>query len=145
MNSIVLIALVAVVGGAAVSIQAQLLSLMDRGVGTLVGVFVTYTGGGLLISLAMLAVQGNKLGGITGLPWYTFLSGAVGLVIVGAIGYSAQRLGLVSAFTIIVASQFITAVLIDQFGLLGATLHPMNISRSVGVLLTLSGVWMILR
>lgn len=145
MNSTVLIALVAVVGGAAISIQAQLLSLMDKGVGTLEGVFVTYTGGGLLICLAMLAVHGNKLGGITGMPWYAFLSGAVGLVIVGAIGYSAQRLGLVSAFTIIVAAQFITAVLIDQFGLLGATLHPMNISRSVGILLTLSGVWMILR
>jgi bacterial/archaeal transporter family-2 protein len=145
MNSTVLIVLVAVVGGAAISIQAQFLSLMDRGLGTLEGVFVTYTSGGLLISLAMLVVRGGKLGAVASVPWYTLLSGAIGLIIVGTIGYSAQRLGLVAAFTIIVASQFITGALIDQYGLMGATVHSMNFSRSIGIFLTLSGVWLILR
>lgn len=145
MNYTLLVVLAAIVGGAAISIQAQLLSLMVRSMGTLESIFVTYAGGCLLISLAMVVSRGGKLGAISTVPWYALLSGAVGLVIVGTIGYSAQRLGLVAAFTIIVASQFITGVLIDQFGLMGAVLHPMNLSRSVGILLTLSGVWLILK
>ncbi|MEJ2157342.1 MAG: DMT family transporter [Desulfobacteraceae bacterium] len=145
MNSTVWVILVAAIGGAAISIQAQMLSLIDRGLGTLESVFITYSGGALLIGLAMLVSGGGKLGAISTVPWYSLLSGAVGLIIVGTIGYSAQRLGLVAAFTIIVASQFMTGVLIDQFGLLGAHMHPINISRLAGIVLTLSGVWLILR
>ncbi len=145
MNSAVWVMLAAVVGGAAISIQGQLLSLMDKDLGTLEGVFLTYAGGGLLISLAMLAVRGGKLGSISAVPWYALLSGAAGLVIVGTIGYSARRLGLVTAFTIMVAAQFITGVLIDQFGLMGARFHPIDLTRSLGIFLTLSGVWLILR
>ena len=145
MDTTVLIVLAAAAGGAAISIQAQLLSLMDRGMGVLESVFVTYTGGCLLISLVMLWQRGGKLEAISGVPWYALLSGAVGLVIVGTVGYSAQRIGVVAAFTIIVASQFITGVLIDQFGLMGATVHPLDLSRSAGICLTLFGIWLIIR
>jgi transporter family-2 protein len=141
----VLTILAAVAGGVAISVQAQLLGLMDRGMGSLESVFVTYTGGFILISIPMLMARGGKLGAISAVPWYAILSGAVGLVIVGSIGYSAQRLGLVAAFTIIVASQFITGVLIDQFGLIGATVHSLDFTRCIGILLMLSGVWLIMR
>jgi transporter family-2 protein len=145
MSCNVLTVLVAVAGGVAISVQAQFLGLLDRGMGALESVFVTYTGGFLLISLPILMARGGKLGIISTVPWYALLSGAVGLVIVGSVGYSAQRLGVVVAFTIIVTSQFVTGVLIDQFGFMGATVHPLDITRCIGILLLLSGVWMIIR
>jgi transporter family-2 protein len=78
-------------------------------------------------------------------PWYAYSSGALGLVIVGAIGYSAPRLGLVATFTIIVSAQFIVAALIDHFGVLGAATHPLDFSRMLGIALLLAGIWLTMR
>ena len=84
------------------------MGLMDKQIGTLESVFITYGGGGLLIGLIMLFGRGGNLAGVQGVPWYALSAGALGLVIVGTIGYSTARLGLVTVLTIIVAAQFIT-------------------------------------
>ncbi len=59
-NSIVII-LVAALGGVAIAVQAQMMGLLDKGIGTLESVFITYGTGGLLIGLAMLAMRGGNL------------------------------------------------------------------------------------
>ena len=72
-------------------------------------------------------------------------SGVLGLVIVTTIGYTVPRLGLSKAFTIIVASQFITAALLDHFGVLGAVMRPLDLSRLLGFGILIIGVWLIMR
>ena len=62
-----------------------------------------------------------------------------------AIGYSVPRLGLVTVFTVIVASQFIIAAVIDYFGLLGADIRHINISRLSGISVMLFGIWLTVR
>jgi transporter family-2 protein len=136
---------VAVIGGISVALQAQMMGLLDKSIGTLEGVFITYAGGGLLIALAMIFMRGGNLGAWQSVPWYAYSSGALGLVIVGAIGYSAPRLGLVATFTIIVSSQFLVAALIDHFGILGATTRPLDLSRILGISLLLAGIWLTMR
>jgi len=143
-NSALLI-IAAVIGGVTVALQAQMMGLLDKGIGTLEGVFITYAGGGLLITLAMIFMGGGNLGAWQSVPWYAYSSGALGLVIVGAIGYSAPRLGLVATFTIIVSSQFVVAALIDHFGVLGATTRPLDLSRLLGMALLLAGIWLTIR
>lgn len=49
-------------------------------------------------------------------PWYAFSTGLLGLVIVGVIGYTAARLGVVVAFTVMLASQFLMAAFFDHYG-----------------------------
>ena len=140
-----LLIMVAVIGGISVALQAQMMGLLDKSIGTLEGVFITYAGGGLLIALAMIFMRGGNLGAWHSVPWYAYSSGALGLVIVGAIGYSAPRLGLVATFTIIVSSQFLVAALIDHFGILGATTRPLDLSRILGISLLLAGIWLTMR
>ncbi len=137
--------LVAAVGGIAVALQAQMMGLMDRGMGTLESVFVTYGSGGLLAGLLMLLYRGGNLGQIQSLPWYVLLAGVAGLVIVGSISYSVPRLGLVSAFTVMIAAQFIAAALLDHYSLLGAELRQLSLSRVIGIGVILLGVWLTLR
>ena len=72
-------------------------------------------------------------------------AGALGLVIVGTIGYSTARLGLVTVLTIIVAAQFITGAFLDHFGVLGADLRPLNLTRISGIGLLLLGTWLVVR
>ena len=145
MGSSALLIIIAVIGGVTVALQAQMMGLLDKSIGTLEGVFITYAGGGLLIAIAMIIMRGGNLGAWQSAPWYAYSSGALGLIIVGAIGYSAPRLGLVATFTIIVSAQFVVAALIDHFGILGAIPRPLDLSRMLGITLLLIGIWLTMR
>jgi bacterial/archaeal transporter family-2 protein len=145
MSSNLLLLLVAVIGGVAVTMQAQFMGLMDRHLGTVESVFITYGSGALAVGVVMLLLRGGNLRAWSTLPWYVFLAGVVGLLIVGAIGYSVPRLGLVPALTLIVAAQFIAAAVLDHYGWLGAAVRPLDTDRALGILVLLLGVWLIIR
>ena len=137
--------LIAAIGGISVSLQAHFLGVMDKRVGTLESVFLTYAIGGMLAALLILFYRGHNLAAAQHLPWYVWTSGALGLIIVGSIGYSAPRLGLVTALAIIVGAQFITGALIDHFGLFGADPRPLDTSKFAGLGLISVGIWLTLR
>ncbi len=137
--------IIAVIGGIAVALQGQFMGLMDKNIGTLESVFITYVSGGIIAALAMLASRGGNLRAFQAVPWYALSSGLVGLIIIGSIGYTVPRLGLSKAFTIIVTSQFLVAAILDHYGLLGAAVRPMDLSRLAGMALLVGGVWLIVR
>ena len=110
-----------------------------------VTLFYTYGGGGLIIGIVMLLLRGGNLSSLQSIPNYVFLTGPLGLVIIATIGYSVPRLGLVTAFTILVASQFIIAAVIDHFGLIGADIRHINLSRFFGITIMLLGIWLTIR
>ena len=137
--------ILAVIGGIAVALQGQFMGLMDKNIGTLESVFITYASGGILVAVAMVASRGGNLKALQTVPWYALSAGVVGLVIVGTIGYTVPRLGLSRAFTIIVASQFLTASILDHYGLLGAAIRPMDLTRIGGMALLVVAVWLIVK
>ena len=145
MSNIVVLVVTAVIGGIAVVLQAQFMGVMDQSLGTLESIFITYGSGGLLIGLAMLIVRGGHLAAWRTLPWYAPLAGVTGLIIVGSIGYVTPRLGLVATFTIFVAAQFVFGAAMDHFGLLGATVRPITCSTLAGMVIVLTGVWLIVK
>ena len=136
---------VAFVAGLAVTLQGQFMGLMDRALGTKESIFITYASGGLMITLLMLATGGGNLKNWQGVPWYAFGAGILGLIIVGSIGYVIPRLGVAKGFTLIVASQFVIAALIDHYGFFSATVPPMDMTRLLGLGLMMVGVWMVVR
>ncbi len=145
LNTTISLLVVAAIGGIAVALQAQFMGLMDKQIGTLESIFITYGVGGLLIGLAMLLSRGGNLAAWHGVPWYALSSGVLGLVIVGTIGYGTARLGLVTTLIIVVTAQFITGAVLDHFGVLGAEHRPMNPNRIFGIGLMLLGTWVIIK
>ncbi len=145
MSDFVILVIVAVICGIAVVLQSQFVGMMDQGIGSLESVFITYGSGAVLISMIMLTVRGGNLSAWQNVPWYALTTGALGLVIIGTLSYSVPRLGLVAAFTIIVATQFVGGALIDHFSLLGAAERPLDLSRLAGIGVLLVGVWLIIR
>ena len=145
MNSLIALIIIAAIGGVAVALQGQFMGLMDKGIGTRESVFITYASGGALAGLAMLAFRGGNLKAWQEVPWYALTAGILGLVIVGTIGYTVPRLGLSKAFTIIVAAQFIVAAVLDHFGMLGAAMRPLDVTRLAGIGLLITGVWLIVK
>lgn len=136
--------LIAAIAGIAIAVQGQLMGTIDRSVGTLNSVFITYGLGGLLAAIVWIGGR-QSLAGAREIPWYAWSAGAMGLVIVGAIGFATPRLGLSRAMIVIVAAQLLTAVVIDQFGLFGSPQRSVDLARGLGVLLTLGGVWLVVR
>jgi len=145
MSSYISLIIIAVIGGMTVALQGQFMGLIDKGLGTRESVFITYASGGILAGIVMLASRGGNLRSWQAVPWYALSAGVFGLVIVAAIGYTVPRLGLSKAFTIIVASQFITIALLDHFGFFGAAIRPLDLTRLLGVGVLIFGVWLIMR
>lgn len=78
-------------------------------------------------------------------PWYAYTTGMLGLLMVGAIGYAAPCIGAAKGFTLILASQFLLAALIDHYGLSGALARPLSVERALGLGVLLVGVWLVVR
>ena len=145
MSNFLILVIVAIIGGVAVTLQAQFMGVMDQSLGTLESVFITYGSGALLMGLVMLAVRGGNLRAWRTLPWHVLLAGVAGLLIVGGLSYVTPRLGLVVTFTIFVTAQFVFGAVMDHFGLLGATVRPIDFSTLAGMVIVLGGIWLIVR
>lgn len=136
--------LVAAVAGIAVALQGQFMGIMESKLGVWESVFFTYGLGGLVIALIML-VRGGNFAELRSVPPYAFTAGLLGLVIVGSITYVVPRLGLIAGFAVILLAQYALAAAIDQFGLFGATIRPVEVGRLVGLLVMGVGVWLVVR
>ena len=145
MSNFTVLTIVAAVAGVAMTAQAQLMGHLDRSMGTIESVFITYGTGAVVIGLIMLAMRGGNLGEWHIAPWYAYSAGLLGLVIVGCIGYATPRLGLALTLTIAVATQFTMAAIVHHFGLLGADQQPMDVSKLSGMAAILFGVWLMVR
>lgn len=144
MNSHYFLALVAIVGGLAVSLQGQFMGQLDRQVGTMESVFITYGMGGILAGLIMIYMKGGNLTSSWNMvPWYTFTAGFLGLIIVGSIAYTVPRLGMASAFTLLLIGQFALAAVIDHFGLMGSEVKSIGLKQSSGLVLLMVGAVMV--
>jgi bacterial/archaeal transporter family-2 protein len=136
---------VAILGGVAVVVQSQFMGTLNEKMGVATSVFITYGSGGLLIALWMLLQRGGQWAGGASVPWYAWSTGLLGLFIVGSIAYATPRLGLVITFTVMLASQFLLAALLDHNGWLGAAVRPVDWSRMLGLVVMLFGVWLTVR
>ena len=145
MSNYIAILLVALLGGIAIVVQAQFTGIMDKGMGTLESVFITYGLGGAVIALVMLLVRGGNLQAWRTVPWYALLAGLLGLVIIGSLSFAVPRLGLIVTFTILVATQFVLGAIFDHFGVFGAEIRPYTIQKFLGTIILFIGVWLIIR
>ncbi len=143
MNLIVVV-LIAVMGGLAGALQSQALGAMEEKVGTLASTFVTYAGGGVAIAILMLVFQGSRLSELRELPWWVFGAGLMGLVVVASLGVSVANLGLGAGLTLFTASTLILGALIEHFGWFGDG-RSLDAVRLAGIALVITGTWLVVR
>ncbi|TPX72183.1 hypothetical protein SpCBS45565_g00426 [Spizellomyces sp. 'palustris'] len=73
-------------------------------------------------------------------PLYAHFGGIMGTIYVVTIVYLAPRLGAASLLSTAIASQMITALLLDHFAWLGLERREASVGRVLGVVLTVFGV-----
>ena len=144
MQSIVLVVLICSLGGIAVAVQASLAGILSGRVG-LIGNGIIVFGGGFLFALVILLfVQGGQIKAWRSIPWYAYLAGPLGIVIISSIGYAIPRIGVASTLTLIVVSQLIVGVILDHFGWLTIP-RPVDLQRLIGIAILFLGTWIVLR
>lgn len=146
MSNTLFLVLLTLIGGVAVTLQSQMMGVVDRNVGTMPSVLFTYGTGAILMGILYLVVRPDgNIGNVASQPAFTWFSGVMGLIIIGTIGYTVPRLGLGAALTLFVAFQLIAAVVIDHFGWLGAEQSSVSVTKIVGILVLMFGTWLVVK
>jgi bacterial/archaeal transporter family-2 protein len=75
--------------------------------------------------------------------WWKFTGGLLGVLYVTAVVIAAPKIGAANAMAFIVAGQFITAIIIDNYGWMRMPVTPISFYRVAGVGCLLLGVYLI--
>ena len=140
--------LVLVLAGAALTTQSAVNSQLRGGLHSVMwAVLASYVVGSLAAALVLVSTQAAPptLAEVSGIRWYQWTGGALGMVYIAAITFSLQRVGAASLFALVVTGQLLTALLFDQLGLLGLVRSPLTLSRLAGALLLVAGAYLLNR
>ena len=141
MQPIFFIILIGLAGGMAIGIQGPLSSVITQRLGSLESVFIIHAGGALAALMPMIVV-GSRLGEWRSVPWYALGAGALGLIVITAMGYMIPRIGAAGALITLMAGQILVASILDHFGWLGVAQRSMDIQRIIGFAVVMFGVWL---
>ena len=103
----------------------------------------------VLCAVAFATIAGVALATGSGLPgasdlagtsWWHVTAGCFFTVYIVSMTFVAPRIGLGNAIVLVIVAQIVTAVVIDHYGLLGATVTPLDWKRALGVAFLIAGV-----
>jgi len=92
--------------------------------------------------IPILFFSGGKLSQWLSVPWYTLSAGIFGLIVIAAISFMIPRVGVAASIITVVAGQLLVGTILDQYGWLGASIRPMDLTRAIGLAVVLFGVWL---
>lgn len=138
---------IAALSGVAMAIQGSINSALGKVVGLWETTFIVHLTGLLVVTVLLFVCRiGNGcLADISRAPWYTYLGGVLGVLIVYAVVRSIPKVGVAPATTAIILGQVFTAGLVDHFGLFGMHKIPFSIYNVLGTLMMAGGAWLILK
>ncbi len=134
-------------GGALLSIQSPLNAQLGKAVGSPINAaLISFLVGTAALMVVALAQRNAPDGAATrGLPWYCWIGGLCGAVFVSAAAYAAPRLGVATMLSLAIASQLVTALVLDHYGVFGIPQHPVSAGRIGGMVLVILGVLVVRR
>ncbi len=145
MLGIILTILIGILGGLSVGMQGPIVSSMSQRVGSAAGSFVVHVSGAVLSGILLLSRGGENLQNWRQLSWYMLGSGFFGVVLYLTLNHTMPRLGATTALALIIIGQLAMGLIIDQFGLFGASIRHVDFVRLAGVALLIAGGYLIVR
>lgn len=144
MMTILIPLFVALIGGVAGALQAPFAGMIGRALGDLQSVLITYCVGAVVIVLITLLIQGGMhMEAWRSVPWYVFLSGPLGLIIVGSFSFTVPRLGVATATMVFVAASLVLGAVFDHVGIFGVPQRTLDASRLLGITIFVIGIWLV--
>ncbi|HEX2024799.1 MAG TPA: DMT family transporter [Actinomycetota bacterium] len=148
MSAVTVASLAALAAGLGGAIQATVLGVLARRIGTSAAAAAgALTGALILAGIAVIAARGpSGLGAaFRQAPWLWAGAGVLGAGIVTVLTFAPPRIGTLGTFALIIAGNLAAAVLIDSLGLFGAERVPLTLARVGGLVLLAAGAALVLR
>jgi transporter family-2 protein len=140
-----MIILIGLVGGVAVGIQVPIAGAMSERIGGTASSFIVHLSGAVLSGALLFLRGGEKIREWQSLPWYMLIAGLWGLVLYLTISVTLPRLGGATVIMLVIVGQLIAGAVIDHFGWLNVPVHPISVTRILGIGVLLVGGWLIAR
>lgn len=100
------------------------------------------------VALLALVLSQREMPGLTalkGLTWWHWSGGLLGAFFITVAAFAGPRIGAMLFMALVLAGQLAMAMTLDHFGWAGFKEAPATLGKIAGLLLVLSGVWMIRR
>ncbi len=138
-------AAIMLLAGIGIPVLAVLNSQLGARIGAPVAAAVTLFLVALAVAVATLLLTGQAHGfaRMAGQPWYLFMGGLFVAFYVLSVTWVAPRFGVGNAVFCVLLGQMFAAALIDHFGLFGAQIHPITLSRALGIGAMVAGLALI--
>jgi transporter family-2 protein len=139
--------LIAAFSGVAMAVQGTINSALGKVIGLWESTFIVHLVGLLVVTLLLFLCKlgDGCLTDILKAPWYSYLGGILGVLIIYSVVLSIPKVGVAPATTAIVLGQVLTAGLVDHLGLFGMNKIPFSPYNLMGTLLMAGGAWLILK
>jgi bacterial/archaeal transporter family-2 protein len=140
-------ALLALTGGALIAAQAPINARLRLVVGSpVLAAAVSFAVGTLFLVAGVMLTSAQ--GGVTSLgsgPWWAYLGGFCGAVLVTATLVATPRLGVTTTFVAVIVGQVAMAAVIDRFGLFGVAMRGLSPTRIAAIGLLAVSMFLLLR
>jgi bacterial/archaeal transporter family-2 protein len=146
MNSTMFYVLMALIAGATLPTQAGINAQLNLWSGSpVLAAAISFAVGtaALILYILALRIPVPALAAAAGHPWWIWTGGTLGAFFVAALVILAPKLGAASMVALVVAGQMIASLVLDHFGMVGYTVHPVNPIRLFGAGLVVVGVILI--
>ena len=134
---------VALVTGAAIAVQALANSRLRFALGTPVWAAIAQFIVGLaaLVVIAILTRQpAPDTGGLSRMPWWGWVGGAIGALFITVSIVLTPRLGTALTLATMTVGQLLAALVLDHYGWLGAPVVRLSLPRVLGAACLLAGI-----
>jgi len=134
---------VAFVTGAAIAVQALANSRLRFALGTPVWAAIAQFIVGLaaLVAIAIVTRQpAPDTGGLSRMPWWGWVGGAIGALFITVSIVLTPRLGTALTLATMTAGQLLAALVFDHYGWLGAPVMRLSLPRVLGAACLLLGI-----
>ena len=135
--------ILAVIGGATLSIQAAINGQLGSSVGVFKSAFLTFSVGALITALLIFFFEPKQAVTLLDVPKWQLLGAMFGVPYIVIMVFAVQRIGTAVATVAVIFGQLTMSMLIDNFGWLGNDAIPFSMTRLGAVLCLGIALWFI--
>lgn len=125
----IIMIMLAVIGGATLSIQAAINGQLGSTVGVFKSAFLTFSVGALITALLIVFFEPPRAVSLMDVPKWQLLGAMFGVPYIVIMVLAVQRIGTAVATVAVIFGQLTMSMLIDNFGWLGNAAIPFSMSR----------------
>ena len=136
--------------GIALSFQVGINGQLRENVGSpVLSSFISFFIGTLSLGAAFLFCLANGTysfsgeGALKGIHWWMLTGGVLGAFYIFTTILASPKIGFANMFSLVICGQILLSVVFDQFGFWGNDIHTLGPARMVGVVLLVTGVYVI--